>query len=67
MELKISEATAELIKKRQTEASALKQQLDAFNINTNDILNVAFFEAAIDPNKVTDMKMIGNTITFNYE
>ena len=67
MELKISEATQAIIEERQAEASAVRSQLNAFDKVTNDILNVAFFEAFIDPNKVTDLKMTGNVLTFNYE
>ena len=67
MELKISEATTQLLDQKRAEAASIRKRLELCETAANDILNVAFFEAFIDPNKVTDLKMTENILTFNYE
>ena len=67
MELKISEATAQLLEQKRAEAGAIKKRLELCETAANDILNVVMFEAFIDPNKVTNLKMNGNILTYDYE
>ena len=67
MELKISEATAALLEHKRAEAASIRKRLELCETAANDILNVAFFEAFIDPNKVTNLQMNANILTFDYE